>query len=154
MFLYLYLSKIQFLDNFFDFLDLGEGKAVSSREMIWEFGLKYFYDHPLLGSYYHISKGSGISQLHNTHLDILVSYGLVPALFFIALLYRALERILANSPTKLSNISIFAFFAIIIQGSFEAALVSGGVGLYILSFGFLLIACCSNNSLESSEEST
>ena len=42
--------------------------------------------------------------------------------------------------SKSQKASLFAFYAIIIMGTFEAALVSGGLGMDILSSGFLILA--------------
>jgi O-antigen ligase len=137
---YLLLFETGFVEKYFSFMDFGEGKALDARLEIWGRALKAFSEHPLLGAYYEISDGTGMSQLHNTHLDTLVSYGLLPFVLFMTLICRGVRKILPYADTSLSKISLFAFYTIILQGTFEAALVSGGVGLYIMSFGFLLLA--------------
>lgn len=133
------------LESVLSFLDLGEGKTLNSRVSEWTIGFNAFFNHPILGDYYGISNGLGMSQKHNTHVDILASYGLVPFVLFIALLYKTVKKVLPTATTNFSRMSLYAFFAVLIQGSFEAALVSGGVGLYIMSFGFLILAKYNEN---------
>ena len=138
---YLIIHKSGLLDRFFAFMDIGEGKSLTSRVSIWNRAIENFVDHPIMGAYYEISYGTGVSQLHNTHLDTLASYGMVPFLLFIFSMQRTVKKILPTATTSFARMALFAFFAAIIQGTFEAALVAGsGVGLYIMSFGFLLLA--------------
>jgi len=127
------------LEKWFSFL-IGEGKKLDSRAAIWTRAINAMKGNPLFGDYYGISGGRGMSQLHNTHLDTLASYGVVPFVMFILLLYKGVARVLPFTTTTLSRMALFAFFAVIVQGTFEAALVSGGTGLYIMTFGFLLLA--------------
>jgi len=69
------------------------------------------------------------------------SYDEVPHVPFIALLCQAVLRVLPKTTTNCSRMSLFTFSTILTQGTFETALVSGGgCGLYIMSFGFLLLA--------------
>ena len=142
---YMVLNYNGMLEQVLEFLDGGEGKRVGSRVDVWETALEAYFSHPILGDYHGISLGSGMSQLHNTHLDTLASYGTVPFLMFMALLTRGVNKIMPLTITNFSRLSLFAFYTVIIQGTFEAALVAGGVGLYILSFGFLIIAKCNEN---------
>lgn len=137
--LYMAVVDSGLLEKWFSFL-AGEGKKLDSRAAIWARAMNAISRKPLFGDYYGISGGSGMSQLHNTHLDTLASYGLVPFAMFITLLYKGVARVLPFTTTSFSRMALFAFFAVIIQGTFEAALVSGGTGLYIMTFGFLLLA--------------
>lgn len=137
---YLFAAKSGLLERFFSFFALGAGKTLTSRVEIWSETLVDFIESPLLGDYYGISDGTGMSQMHNTHLDILASYGIAPFVMFMMLLHKGVTRILPLAVTNFSRMALFAFFTVILQGTFEAALVSGGVGLYIMSFGFLLLA--------------
>lgn len=139
--IYLAVVDSGLLERIFSFFDLGEGKALDSRASIWKEAMEAFVGKPIFGDYYGITMGeSGHLQMHNTHLDILASYGILPFVLFVVLLYRKVLRVLPGTTTKFSRMALFAFFAVIIQGTFEAALVSGGMGLYIMSFGFLLLA--------------
>ena len=137
---YLELHEIGLIDKLFSFFDFGEGKSLNSRVYIWTAGLSGFKKNPILGDYYGISNGLGMSQMHNTHIDILASYGVLPFVLFIILLHNGIKEVIPSANTKFSRIALFAFYAVILEGTFEAALVSGGVGLYIMSFGFLLLA--------------
>lgn len=136
---YLALVKTNFLEQWFSGF-VGRGKTLYSRTKIWEYALDWFSRTPVLGSYNGISNGTGVSQMHNTHLDVLVSYGTVPFILFIAILHQGTTKVLVKARSSLARICVFAFYAVLLQGSFEAALVSGGMGLYIMSFGFLLLA--------------
>ena len=144
--LYLAWEKSGLLEWMTSVLRVSEEKALTSRVKIWTDALTQFKGSPLFGAYDKISKGSGMSQMHNTHIDVLVSYGLVPFGLFIFLLHKSVKRILAGVTEEFALKGLFAFYAIIIMGTFEAALVSGGVGLYIMSFGFLVLAKYTNHT--------
>lgn len=150
---YLVVVETGLLERIFYFLELNEGKTLDARVSEWTVAIESFVKHPLMGDYYGISGGTGTSQKHNTHLDILASYGIVPFILFVMLLYRGVLRVLPGTRTNFSRMALFAFFSIIIQGTFEAALVSGGTGLYIMSFGFLLLAKYNGNLINVKGES-
>ncbi len=118
----------------------GHGKFSDTRMMIWRPAFDSFNNSVLVGDYYGISGGTGISQLHNTHLDVLVSYGITPFILFVFLLFFQTYRLFEKAPSIVNRMGIYAFMACFISGVFEASLVSGSAGLYILSFGFLLFA--------------
>ncbi len=136
--LYLYMSETGAI-RIFEFME-ESGKPLDSREITWKRALDVFKDNVFLGKYYEISNGTGQSQMLNTHLDILISYGIVPFLLFIYLLCKFIEPIRKGAKTVFQKNALLAFYATIIMGSFEAALVSGGLGLYILVGGFLILA--------------
>lgn len=129
-------------NNSIEFLDFmsSEGKAVYSRQSVWSYAFEAIKTHPILGAYYQISGGSGMSQMHNTHLDIWASYGTIVFVLLMVYLIRLVIRISVGCTTKLQAICLMAFFAVIIMGMGEAALFSGGQGIYILSCSFLLLA--------------
>ena len=139
---YFFLIQNDFLESVFSFLDFGAGKNLLSRVEIWQDALDHIQRHPILGDYYGLGGADGVSQVHNTHLDVWASYGIVPLVLFLILLYKGTVQIAGRVKSSFSKIALFAFFAVIVQGSFEAALVSGGTGLYIMSFGFLVLAKC------------
>lgn len=125
--------------NEFEFME-SEGKSVYSREKVWNHAINEFKLRPILGNYNGISQGTGMSQMHNTHLDILASYGII--VFIVTMIYIMIivNDINKVCRTKLQLIGLTAFLTIIVMGFGEAALFSGGVGMYILSGGYLLIA--------------
>ena len=67
--LYLQLVQRSVVQKYFSFI-IEEGKKLSSRISIWRLALKEFQRSPFFGAYYQISNGTGMSQLHNTHIDI------------------------------------------------------------------------------------
>jgi hypothetical protein len=117
-----------------------EGKEVYSRNRVWTYAFEAINAHPMLGAYFQISGGSGISQMHNTHLDVWASYGTYVFLLLMFYLMRIVIRISVGCTTKFQTISLMAFFAVIVMGMGEAAVFSGGQGIYILSCSFLLLA--------------
>lgn len=73
---YMQIINAQTLTKIFSFM-IGEGKALDSRFFIWGNAIDELMSSPIMGAYYQISNGTGMSQLHNTHIDILVSYGVL-----------------------------------------------------------------------------
>ena len=74
------IAYLFFIDNA-DSVELlsffaGEGKLLNSRSKVWKAAFQAFESSPVFGAYYQISGGTGLSQMHNTHVDILTSYGL------------------------------------------------------------------------------
>ena len=78
--------------------------------------------------------------MHNTHLDVWASYGIIPFVLFVYLLYIIVRGVSDVCLNNLQRFSVFAFMACFVSGIFEASLVGGGSGIYILSCGFLLLA--------------
>ncbi len=131
---------------------ISEGKQLNSRMAIWKPALEFFYQSPLIGSYYEISGGTGISQLHNTHLDILVSYGFPVLLGTCILMYRWLWR-KNRKYSKESFIYLLSFGCVLFLGMGEAAMFSGGLGIYILGGMYLLFAQRGVKSTNGTEKS-
>lgn len=138
MIIYMNVVNSEWFENMFSFV-ISEGKSLKSRLYIWSRSLKIFYKSPILGDYFGISSGTGQSQLHNTHLDILCSYGIVTLVLYIKLLFDVILKTYDNVKNISNNILFCAFCATIIQGSFEAAIVSGSMGLNYLTIGFLVL---------------
>ena len=136
---YLAVVDEEWFHNTFSFL-VSEGKNLTSRKKIWFSAFQQYQKHPLFGNYSGISNGTGQSQMHNTHVDVLCSYGILPFILFLNILY---DRFLVSSH-KVSSFyqtAVFsAFCAVIVAGSFEAAMVAGAMGLNLLTVGFLLLA--------------
>ena len=71
---------------------------------------------------------------------------------FIVMLNSIIKNILAGINTVFQKRALFAFFAVIFMGTFEAALVSGGTGLYVMSGAFIVLArYCPENENKLSE---
>lgn len=123
----------------FNFM-VSEGKTADSRFAIWNFAFDAILNHPVFGAYYQISDGTGISQMHNTHIDVWASYGSIVFILLMIYIIRIVNDVNKRCETKMQKISLVAFFTVIIMGMGEAALFSGGQGIYILSCSFLLFA--------------
>lgn len=141
IFAIIYLNTIhsEWTKNVFSFM-ISEGKGLYSRVWVWNNALASYLRHPLLGDYYGISYGTGQSQLHNTHMDILCSYGIMPLVLFVFILTRVLKQMLVSAETFKQYAAFAAFCATLIMGSFEAAMVSGAMGMNLLTVGFIVLA--------------
>lgn len=131
--LLIYMPEVQ---NLFSFL-IGEGKDLDSRVGIWTYALQAFYSSPLFGAYSEISAGTGISQMHNSHLDILASYGCVVLGLSCAFLVRLLY---GGNSGRIGFLCKMGFAALLLSGIGEAMLFSGGMGIYLYPGVFLMLA--------------
>ena len=131
----------------FNFL-ISSGKALNSRVSVWKYAWTVFSDSPIIGSFMHTL---ALTQLHNSHIDILASYGGIVFPFFCLFLYYILLSASANAKTKASRLAVWGFAAILIAGVGEAAFFSGGLGIYAYAGIPLLIA---NESWEDSLNET
>lgn len=137
--LYHYLLNASwFLRLFSSFVSVGKG--LDSRLVVWDPAIKLLKSNFILGDYSGISNGTGMSQLHNTHLDVICSYGIVPFMLFLLLLNSVCKRV-ANQSMGYSNYcALCGFISVIIMGSFEAAVVAGAMGMNILTAGLIIVA--------------
>lgn len=135
---YLYVVHADWFSHLFRFL-IRTGKAITARDMIWRIAFRQFRIHPVFGNYAGISNGSGVSQLHNTHIDVLCSYGMVPFLLFLSSLLSIIKRVNERIAEVGQYTALCAFLGVIVIGSFEASIVAGSTGLYLLSGGFLIL---------------
>lgn len=136
---YLAVVDQEWFHNMFSFL-VSEGKNLTSRKGIWLRAFEQYMEHPIFGNYSGISKGTGTSQMHNTHVDVLCSYGILPFALFVKILY---DRFVMSSKTASSfyqTAAFSAFCAVIVSGAFEAPIVAGAMGLNLLTVGLLLLA--------------
>lgn len=129
--------------DFFDFAQR-EGKSLNSRAEIWNNVIDKFNASPFLGVYNEISNGTGMSQCHNSHIDVLASYGSISFILFIVFLICILKSVKLNNVEQRINFSIFV--ALLFCGTGEAALFSGGTGLYIAVGLFLLQSYQTSNN--------
>ncbi|MBR3382870.1 MAG: O-antigen ligase family protein [Clostridia bacterium] len=136
---YLFIADSTWFSKLFDFI-VRPGKKLNARDEIWRVTLNMLKNNPLIGCYSEISNGTGLSQLHNTHIDVLCSYGVIPFVLFIVSLTAVVGKVNQRIRSFRQFTALSAFLSIIVIGSFEAAIVSGSTGLYILSGGFLLLS--------------
>lgn len=136
---YMLLVYTPWVQNLFSFL-VDVGKGLDSRMRIWMGAVESITNSPLIGSYYAISEGTGTAQLHNSHLDIAASYG-IPVLVSVAfLLTQYLHQKGRYYADKESFSYILSFACAILLGLGEAALFSGGLGIYIFVGLFLMLS--------------
>ena len=138
--LYLALGSSRWLAETFSFL-VREGKKLNARSELWLVALDSARRNPILGNYSGVSNGAGFSQLHNTHIDVLCSYGVFPLALFVYALVEIMLKAARKIRSASQYIAFCAFTAIIVLGTFEAAIVAGSTGLYFLSGGFLFLTC-------------
>ena len=141
LFALLYLSVVHssWLSETFSFL-VREGKALTNRRMIWQRAFRAFLQAPVFGSYSALSHGTGSFQMHNTHLDVLTSYGLSVLIAVCVLLYRLMQSKNTGVSSSMRSMFLIGFIGALMLGNGEAALFSGGLGIYLLAGSFLLLA--------------
>lgn len=118
---------------------VSEGKGLDSRVIVWTEALSHFASNWLIGDYSGISDGLGVSQMHNTHLDVLASYGIVVFILFVKYMYDILKKANKRVTNRRNYIALCAFISILVGGCFEAAIFSGNTGLSFLTGGYLLM---------------
>lgn len=140
---YMQLLSKSWFQNMFSFMT-GEGKKLDSRFTIWSVALSLLRKSPVFGAYYEASGGKGSFQLHNSHLDIAVSYGVLTMIFVCIFLYIVMlwiqERPDAGMDKRKGyrSVALIGFICTILLGSGEAAVFSGGLGIYLYAGIFLL----------------
>ena len=134
---YMYVMKNPHIQELFSFM-VSEGKGLDARMSVWRPALRDYWESPLWGAYSQISRGTGMSQLHNTHLDILVSYG-TPILVLVCGLLYGMIRSRDTRNLKEDTMVRICFCGTLIMGMGEAALFSGGLGIYLFAGMFLLL---------------
>lgn len=133
---YLLLISSPWVGETFSFL-VGEGKELDSRVGIWSFAVNAFANSPLVGAYSEISGGSGASQMHNSHLDLLASYG-APVMVLTWLLMASFLRGGSREGYVAFGCRL-GFAALLLTGLGEAMLFSGGMGVYLFGGIFLMM---------------
>lgn len=136
---YLTLNSSSVVEQYFDFF-VSEGKGLDSRVRIWTNALNYFKESPLLGAYYQISEGTGTSQMHNSHLDIMVSYGAGVLCLVCVSLYQMIEQMQKGKLSRWHSVCMLGFVCSLLLGIGEAALFSGGIGIYLFVGVFPLMS--------------
>ena len=123
----------------FSFLS-GEGKGRGSRTRIWQDALDRCWEAPMVGAYSQLSNGSGMSQMHNTHMDIMASYGIVVLILICVFLYLLMACSWDEGNHATRVVGVVAFECVIMLCVGEAALFAGGLAIYVFMGYFLLYA--------------
>ena len=135
--IYMFVVRVPIISRIFSFM-ISEGKGITSRYRLWASAFENVYYSPVIGAYSQISLGTGESQMHNTHIDIMASYGLIVLLLVCAFVYFILWKKINKNSSKENTICAIAFSSILLSGMGEAALFSGGIGIYLYAGLFLL----------------
>lgn len=136
--IYLYMCQNNTIRQVFYFLE-SEGKTVTSRYWIWTYAVEMIKGSILFGDYFNVTGGTGLSQLHNTHLDILASYGVVSFTLFVAQMYMVLQRLQSEIKSSHQMIAFIGFLSILIAGTFEGALFAGSMGFNYLVGNLIIL---------------
>lgn len=141
LFFSIYMAVINSLafQRMFHFL-VSEGKDLDSRVNIWGPALAGVKESPIIGAYYAISNGTGTGQMHSTHLDVLASYGAIVLVLVCIFLFLLLYQNGRQYDSKLKVAYMIGFCGTILMGMGEAAVFSGGLGLFVLVGTFLAMA--------------
>lgn len=140
LFAYVYLNVIDRIkSSSFWLILIREGKELDSRETVWQYAIDLFEASPIFGAYGDIIESSAFSHMHNSHLNVLASYGALTFAFVLIFLYIVLCKASERSRIKHTELSVWAFIACLLLGSGEAVLFSGGLSFYILVGHFLLL---------------
>lgn len=116
-----------------------ESKALSSRMSIWTYAVELISAHPLFGAYSQIAYEAEAAHLHNSHLDVAASYG-IPVLALVCLfLYRIILES-GKKTNRMNTMCLTGFLCVLFTGMGEAMLFTGGLGIYIYSGIFLVLA--------------
>lgn len=117
---------------------VSEGKGLDSRIFIWRNAFSAFAASPIFGAYFQISNGTGVFQLHNTHVDILTSYGFIVLMLVCVFLHGLMGSMQKKSRSREHSIALIGFACAVLLGVGEAAVFSGGLGIYLFAGVFLL----------------
>lgn len=136
IFIPVYLSFIDLIVNkgWFNFL-VQDGKPITSRVAIWTNRFEQIKDSWLIGNYMQAS-----GNAHNSYMVILSSYGVIVAVLVYLFFYKVCCALNDGIESKMNNVALLAFFAVILMGLGEGCLFSGGICIHNLCCGFLIIA--------------
>lgn len=138
LFVFLYFSYQSFFSmKYLNEILAFEYKPLESRISGWEIAFDIISQNFFLGKY-------GEGNPLNSHLDVLLSYGIFVFLLFVVFLYETLKASAFHADTQFKRLSLIAFLACLVNSSAESALVCGSNGLYLLSGGFILFANSNN----------
>lgn len=137
LFLTIYMGTVSIWSNsdfsfpFFFEID----KGIDSRYLMWRDTLYSIKGHILIGAYFNMA-----GNVHNSHLVVLASYGIVVLGLTILYLYKIMEKANENCETLFQKVCISGFFITLFMGIGEGALFSGALGLYIPACIYIALA--------------
>lgn len=143
---YILFLQLPGIMKLFSFLE-SAGKDLTSRMNIWLQAWQLWGASPIFGAYAQASGGTGSSQFHNTHLDILVSYGPIVLCLVCSFLVSMIDMG-EKRQSRQQFLFTIGFICEIILGVGEAAIFSGGLGVYLYAGTFLLLRNFSQPDVE------
>ena len=143
VFAVVYMSVVgaEWVEKLFSFM-ISEGKGIDSRVEQWTPAFEAILSSPLIGAYHAISGGTGSSQLHNTHADTAASYGIPVMLLMSGILAICMHQKGRRYKNPIRFLYMIAFCCAMLMGTFEAAVFSGGLGIYVFTVIFLAFSKC------------
>lgn len=140
LFAIIYMEIVQspVFAKLFSFI-VSEGKDLDSRTVIWNRAFSAFLSSPVFGAFCQVSNGTGSFQLHNTHVDILISYGIMVLVMICFFLHGILRSVQLKIQSREQSLALIGFLCVIFLGLGEAAMFSGGLGIYLFAGVFLLV---------------
>lgn len=116
------------------------GKTATSRYEIWEYAFSNIRSNILFGAYRTLGGGTGVFQLHNTHLDTWASYGTIGFALFYIYLYKIIQTVNSRNTGLKAMIALSGFVVMLFIGTGEAGLYANGMGMYIYVASFLMLS--------------
>lgn len=131
-----------------DFL-VSAGKELTSRQEIWSISLNRLGGNFLWGSFLrYINPVTGTFQLHNTHIDVLCSYGAIVLILYVLYLNALLTDLADSINYDHRRVRYYtAFVATIMMGFAEAAAVNGTNGYFVLCSVFIALGMNKENAI-------
>ena len=126
--------------SMFSFLDFGEGKRLDSRLKMWNPAIEMFRNSPIVGAYYDSTVLNKAFNMHNTHLDILISYGILPFAGVMYFIYKVFIQVLEKCKENKNYIFWTGALILYMVGMGESVITSGGQGIYLYLGAYLLLA--------------
>lgn len=136
---YMALINASWVQLVFGFL-VSEGKKLDSRVKEWKPALEAIRKFPFTGDYYGISDGTGAGHMHNTHMDIAASYGVVVLVLVCILLTVYIYQNGKVYKKTVPFLYMAGFCCALMLGIFESVMFSGGLGTYVFLGAFLLLS--------------
>jgi O-antigen ligase len=97
--LYIYLSRyiniqdVQMFDRMFSFYESRQNNIQEERDLYFEDAFGLFLDNPLIGSQFVMTKTVGNTYPHNIFIELLMSTGLIGAIFFSIFFIQILKHL-------------------------------------------------------------
>jgi len=113
-----------------------DGKNLDSRVDIWVRAFEAYKNWPITGAYFQITEGTGVAQMHNTHVDLLAAYGPIVVVLVSLYLYRILRKYEIKDYCR--ALYLVGFISMLLIGMGEAALFSGSLCFFILASFFFI----------------